>query len=126
MKEAASGGVLDKYVYVEITTRGGKGPWMKTTAGTYLYKPLPFTLAKNFYRPRYTVKNATTAIGTDLRSTIHWEPDVITDKDGKATVSFFSADKPADYTVVLEGTDLNGGFGYSRQKIKVAPTTTAK
>ena len=58
-------------------------------------------------------------MGTDLRSTIHWEPNVITDKDGKATVSFFSADKPADYTVIMEGTDLNGSLGYQRKKLKV-------
>ncbi len=118
--------VGNSIAYIEITTRAGKGPFMKLTPGTYLYKPLSFIISKDFYRPRYTIKNVTSAIGTDLRSTIYWEPDVITDKDGKATVSFFSADKPADYTVVLEGTDLNGGFGYSRQKIKVAPTTTAK
>ncbi len=111
--------------YIEITTRAGKGPFMKLTPGTYLYKPLPYTLPKDFYRPRYTVKNVTSAMGTDLRSTIHWEPRVVTDKAGKAAVSFFSADKPANYTLILEGTDLNGGFGYSRQKIKVV-TTTAK
>jgi len=107
------------WAFVEITTRSGKGPWMMVTPGIYLYKPLPYTLPKDFYRPRYTVKNVASAMGTDLRSTIHWAPRVATDKDGKAIVSFFSADKPADYTVVLEGTDLNGGFGYSRQKIKV-------
>jgi len=58
-------------------------------------------------------------MGTDLRSTIHWEPNVITDRDGKATVSFYSADKPADYTATIEGTDLNGNLGYSSKKIKV-------
>jgi hypothetical protein len=58
-------------------------------------------------------------MGTDLRSTIHWEPNLITDENGKATVSFFSADKPADYTVIMEGTDLEGNIGYGRQKIKV-------
>ncbi|MDB4926689.1 carboxypeptidase-like regulatory domain-containing protein [Mucilaginibacter sp.] len=106
--------------FIEITTRSGKGPFMKTTTGTYLYKPLPFTLAKQFYRPRYTIKNAIIAMGTDLRSTIHWAPSVVTDKEGKATVSFFSADKPANYTLILEGTDLTGAFGYNREKIKVS------
>ncbi len=112
--------------FIEITTRAGKGPYMRSTAGTYLYKPLPFTIPKDFYRPRYTVKNANSAIGTDLRSTIHWEPRVVTDKDGKATVSFFSADKAAGYTAIIEGSDLNGSFGYSRQKIKVTKAIVAK
>ncbi len=104
--------------WIEVTTRSKKGPWMKLTAGTYLYKPLPFTLPKDFYRPRYTVKNQTIAPGTDMRSTIHWAPQVITDKAGKATVSFFSADKPVDYTLVMEGIDMNGDLGYKRQQIK--------
>jgi hypothetical protein len=112
--------------FIEITTRSGHGPWMMVTPGTYLYKPLPYTLPKQFYSPRYTVKNITTAMGTDLRSTVHWEPNVITDKNGKATVSFFSADKPADYTVIIEGADLNGNLGYKRQQIKVVSSAALK
>jgi len=115
----------DNIAYIEITTRAGKGPYAGTTTGTYLYKPLPFTLPKQFYRPRYTVNNSNTAIGTDLRSTIHWEPDIITDKDGKAVVSFYSADKPSTYTIIMEGTDLNGNIGYKRQQIKISSKSIA-
>ena len=109
----------DCYVYIEVTTRAKKGPFMKVTPGTYFYKTLPFTLAKQFYSPKYTVKNKTTAIGTDLRSTIFWRPNIITDKDGKATISFYSADKVTNYTVLMEGTDLDGQLGFGRQQIKV-------
>jgi len=110
-----------------VTTYSGHGVlFLKHIPGRYVYKPPGATFPKNFYRPRYTVKNINTAIGTDLRSTIHWEPNVITDKDGKATVSFFSADKPADYTVILEGIDMNGSLGYQRQQIKVGSTIMQK
>src|SRR5690606_27501803 len=40
------------YAYLEITTRNGKGPFIKKTPGVYLYRPLPFTFPKKFYRPR--------------------------------------------------------------------------
>jgi hypothetical protein len=106
------------YAYIEITTRSKQGPFMKVTPGTYLYKTLPFTLPKQFYSPKYTVKNKTVAMGTDMRSTLHWEPNIITDAEGKATVSFFTADKPANYTVIMEGANLTGDIGYKRQKIK--------
>jgi uncharacterized protein YfaS (alpha-2-macroglobulin family) len=59
-------------------------------------------------------------MGTDLRSTIHWEPNLVTDANGKATVSFFTADKLTNYAIIMEGTDLDGGIGYSRQNISVA------
>jgi hypothetical protein len=110
---------FDTYAYIEITTRSKQGPFMKVTPGTYLYKPLAFTLPKQFYSPKYTIANKTTAIGTDMRSTIFWEPNIITDATGKATVSFYGADKAADYSVIIEGTDMNGGLGFGKKEIKL-------
>jgi len=103
--------------YIEITTRAKKGPFMKVTPGTYLYKTLPFSIAKEFYSPKYTVKNRTTAMGTDLRSTIFWQANVVTDKDGKASLSFYAADKASNYTVVVEGTDMDGGLGHGKRQV---------
>ncbi len=107
---------LDKYAFIEITTRGGHGPLIDNTPGMYLYKPLALNWPKQFYKPKYAVKDTTKRL-PDLRSTIAWEPDVITDANGKATVWFYAADKPATYTVIVEGSDLNGGLAYKRQKI---------
>jgi hypothetical protein len=118
-------GKIPPIAFIEITTRSGSGPYLKPAPWTYIYKPVPYTLPKQFYRPRYTPKNQNIAMGTDLRSTIHWEPNVVTDSLGRATVSFFSADKPSNYTLIVEGTDLNGNIGYKRQKIKAASTTIA-
>ncbi|WP_299289395.1 hypothetical protein [uncultured Mucilaginibacter sp.] len=110
----------DEHAYLEITTRAKKGPFMRVTPGTYLYKTLPFALYKEFYRPKYNANNRNIAIGTDLRSTIHWAPNVTTDAEGKARLSFYSADKPSIYTVTVEGTDLQGQIGYRKQKINAA------
>ena len=103
--------------FVEITTRSGNGPGISNTPGTYLYKPLPFSLPKQFYSPRYPVKNKDTI--KDYRSTIFWAPNVLTDKDGKATVSFYAADKKGTYTVIFEGTDGNGTIGSAKSKINI-------
>jgi hypothetical protein len=109
----------DRYipVYLEITTYSGNGAFMKKVPGIYIYKPIPFSLPKQFYRPKYTTKNTIT--GTDQRSTIHWEPNILTDTAGKAVVSFYSADKPARYTIIIQGTDLNGQFGFAWKKISI-------
>ncbi len=107
-----------EFAFLEITTRSGDGAYFKATPGVYLYKPLAFSLPKQFYRPRYTLKNKE-ALLPDLRSTIHWEPNFITDTLGNATVSFYSADKPTSYTIMLEGTDLNGEVGFTRKKLLV-------
>ncbi|GAB2987980.1 TonB-dependent receptor plug domain-containing protein [Mucilaginibacter puniceus] len=110
---------FNKHAYIEITTRSKQGPFMRVTPGTYLYKPLAFTLPKQFYSPKYTVKNKNTAVGTDMRSTIFWQPNIITDAAGKATVSFYSADKTADYSVIVEGTDMSGGLGFGKKELKL-------
>ncbi|MEX8547136.1 MAG: hypothetical protein V5804_05990 [Mucilaginibacter sp.] len=116
----------EEHAYLEITTRSKKGPFMRVTPGTYLYKTLPFALYKEFYRPKYNAGNREVAMGTDLRSTIHWAPNVITDAEGKAVVSFYSADKPGIYTIIIEGTDLQGQIGYRRQKINVATAAPSR
>lgn len=115
-----------EHAYLEITTRAKKGPFMRVTPGTYVYKTLPFSLPKEFYRPKYNVSNRNIAIGTDFRSTIHWAPNVITDSAGKARLSFYSADKPGIYTVIVEGTDLQGQIGYRKQKINVATAPSSR
>ena len=55
---------------------------------------------------------------TDIRSIIHWQPDITTDKNGEATVSFYTADNPASYSIIMEGSDLKGSFGTTRTSIK--------
>ncbi len=106
------------FAYLEVTTRSGNGAFMHHTPGVYLYKPLAFSLPKQFYRPRYALKSDKVLL-PDLRSTIHWEPNIITDSAGNATVSFYSADKPSGYTIILEGTDMDGRLGFLRKKIIV-------
>ncbi|MGY3214839.1 hypothetical protein [Mucilaginibacter sp. HD30] len=112
-------GRSNAFAYFEITTRAKKGPFMQVTPGTYLLRTLPFALAKQFYSPKYTVKNKTAGVGTDIRSTIFWEPNVVTDKYGKATVTFYSADKAATYTLLLEGTDMDGRLGFGKKQINI-------
>jgi hypothetical protein len=108
------------YSYIEITTRNGRGPFMKQTPGTYLYKTLGFSLPKKFYSPSYAGKDTT---GIDIRSTIHWEPNLVTNEKGEATVSFYSADQPTTYTITIEGSDMNGRMGSlsATAYIKISP-----
>ncbi len=73
---------------------------------TYVFKG--YYKARSFYSPKYEAKNPGI---TDDRKTIYWNPDIITDKKGKATFEFYNADSPGTYRVVLEGIDDNGNLG---------------
>jgi hypothetical protein len=58
--------------------------------------------AKTFYSPKYDVKKPEYE-KPDLRTTIHWEPSVVTDEDGNATISFFNSDSKTIIKVDVEG-----------------------
>ncbi len=105
------------HAFVEITTRGGVGPFLKKSVGTYLYRPLPFNIPRKFYSPKYTP--ASFPDKSDIRSTIFWVPDIVTNKEGRSTVSFFTADLPGKYSIILEGSDLQGSIGTGRTSIIV-------
>ncbi|HVV54027.1 MAG TPA: hypothetical protein VHC47_01810 [Mucilaginibacter sp.] len=112
-----------QFAFVEITTRSGDLK-MENTPGTYLYKPLAISWPKQFYKPKYKINDTTKT--QDLRSTIDWEPNINTDAEGNAVVSLYAGSKPSTYSVVMEGTDLNGSLGYERRRIVIKPAEKEK
>ena len=102
------------YLIISVTTKTGSGGFLM---GGTVFRPMPISWPHQFYSPRYKVNTPVT--GRDRRSTVYWSPDIETGEDGKAAGSFFSADRPGTYTLIMEGTDLNGNVGYSRKKIAV-------
>jgi len=103
---------------IEITTYSGVGWSIIHRPGIATYRPIPVIRPIQFYRPRYTVKNSYSVL-PDLRSTIHWEPNLITGANGIGALSFYAADIPGTYTVTLEGSDMRGCIGSQTFKIKV-------
>jgi hypothetical protein len=106
---------------VYVTTRAGIGPYLEKIPGAVVYRPMAVNTYKQFYRPRYLAKND--AARNDLRTTIHWEPSVVTDKDGNALLSFYAAGKPANYTIKIEGSNMNGQVGANIGTIAISSGT---
>lgn len=71
------------------------------------YAPNGYSSAKQFYAPAYDTPADQTKMA-DLRSTIYWNPNIITDASGKAKVEYFNADGAGIYKVALEGIDTKG------------------
>ncbi len=113
---AEYGGLPAENTYIEITTRGGFGAFLKGTPNIYRYKPMNYGDTKTFYHPRYTAINKNDK-KPDFRSTLYWNPNLVTDEKGNAQTSFFSADKKGSYTVWVEGSDMQGNFGFKTMKL---------
>jgi hypothetical protein len=83
------------------------------------FNPKGYAIAREFYSPKYVVNKLSTT-GPDLRTTIYWNPKVITDKTtGAASVQFFNADGAGSYRAVVEGIDNNGHVGRFVYRYKV-------
>lgn len=80
------------------------------------YNALSMLSPQRYYQPKYLpefveVKNQ--------RSTVHWEPNIITNKDGKAVISFYATDEAGNYSLNVQGADLMGRFGGNSSSIKI-------
>lgn len=90
-----------------ITTRRGAVKWsvVKYAPGLITYKPKGYYNAREFYSPMY---NMTPNDKPDLRTTVFWAPNLVTDEKGKVKFDYFNTDKAGNYRVVLEGIDTDG------------------
>ncbi|HEY4322913.1 MAG TPA: carboxypeptidase regulatory-like domain-containing protein [Mucilaginibacter sp.] len=81
-------------------------------------KPKGFYKAREFYSPKYD-HISTTNNRPDLRSTIYWKPELVTDKDGNTSFEYYNADGTGTYILTIEGIDNNGHLGRQVYRYKV-------
>lgn len=68
-----------------------------------------FYQARTFYSPKYDVPKPEYE-KPDFRSTIFWEPEIITDINGNATITFYNGDNTTDIQVNTEGISESGAL----------------
>lgn len=103
-KSASLSGVL-----IITTKRPGDDNFAsKPTSGSLMITPKGYNISKEFYSPNYKVAGSVSI--PDHRSTIYWNPNIITSESGKAKISYFNADDPGTYRVVIEGMDMLGNL----------------
>ncbi len=82
------------------------------------FNPLGYLKSREFYTPKYTTAASRTA-GTDLRTTVYWNPKVFTDKEGKMSFDFYNGDNKGTYKAIIEGTDIEGNLARFIYRYKV-------
>jgi hypothetical protein len=102
------GGVL-----IVNTKRGGEITYNASqlySPGIVTYTPKGYYTARQFYAPKYDDPK-TNLVVADLRSTIHWVPNILTNDKGNASFEYFNAGSKGTYRVVIEGLDSEGHLG---------------
>jgi hypothetical protein len=80
---------------------------------------------REFYQPNYDQETGEEMI-PDFRNTLLWEPSVITNENGEATLSFFCSDINTEFVGRIEGVSDDGllgtgSFKFTVRKVKFAP-----
>jgi len=94
---------------IVIFTKDGTGV-SKTSIQFHIktITPLGYQTPVEFYAPKYDTPEKRRSQNPDLRTTIHWQPDVRTDSLGMASFEFYTADESTSYTVIIEGLANDG------------------
>jgi TonB-dependent SusC/RagA subfamily outer membrane receptor len=92
-----------------ITTKTGEGRTTFNTRapGMLAYAPKGFYAVKQFYSPKYDVNPESKP---DMRTTVFWEPNLVTDVKGKASINYYNTDQVGTYRILIEGFDANGNL----------------
>ena len=113
----AAGGVI------RILTKDGSEVESKQLSPNFkAITPLGYQKPAQFYSPCYEVHAESD--GSDLRSTVYWNPSVRIDTDGHSRFSFHTTDAASpSYTIALEGVTASGEIIHSINKIPISSIT---
>jgi hypothetical protein len=95
-------GFRASYGIVSVFTKRGRNSPIQPPLNFINQPVYGYYQARTFYSPKYDVPQSEFS-KPDLRTTIFWEPNLETDIDGNATVSFFNADNREIIKADVEG-----------------------
>lgn len=103
---------------ISIILRDGSSVRDYEVVGVNQVKTRGFYQAREFYSPNYDVNDNRHSL-EDKRTTLFWEPMMMTDLEGRAAVAFFTGDVPSRYRVVIEGVTADGYPGTASTTFEV-------
>ncbi|MDP4239522.1 MAG: TonB-dependent receptor plug domain-containing protein [Bacteroidota bacterium] len=107
---------------IVINTKNGFVQTNTINPNIKVVKALGYQQPVKFYSPVYSTEQERNSSKPDYRTTLLWNPNVQVDSTGMVNLSFYAADIPTTYRVVLEGISSLGHLIYSAEKeITVAP-----
>lgn len=77
-----------------------------------------FYTAREFYAPDH-INGFDEQMKADIRTTLHWEPEIKIEKNGTAEISFFTSDSKGQYLIEVEGVSNSGLPLYQTSKFTV-------
>jgi TonB-dependent SusC/RagA subfamily outer membrane receptor len=105
---------------IAITLKKGYIQKAGVSPSLAIVKPLGYQKPVEFYVPKYQIDSVRLDTKPDLRTTIYWNPRLVTDSTGNVQVKFYTADKANNYSIIIEGVSADGEIcryvGYLRRQ----------
>jgi hypothetical protein len=96
---------------LNFTSYAGDMAGIEPDPGAFVLDYPGLQLKRKFYAPEYKTPEQTAGPLPDFRSLLCWAPELKTDREGKASLSFYASDLPGRYAVVLQGLSGSGMTG---------------
>ncbi|MEO8766302.1 MAG: hypothetical protein ABI416_18525 [Ginsengibacter sp.] len=77
-------------------------------------------LKREFYSPQYETDKQASSRLPDYRNVLYWAPDLKT-PGGKKDISFYTADVPGKYIVLVQGISSKGLAGFATADFTISP-----
>lgn len=92
-----------------ITTKAAKlgQARQSRSPGMLTISPKGYAATRQFYSPKYDINPDSRP---DSRTTVYWNPHLVSDTNGKANINFFNTDQAGNYRIVIEGIDAFGNL----------------
>ncbi|MBW3130771.1 TonB-dependent receptor plug domain-containing protein [Hymenobacter profundi] len=89
-------------------------PYAASPIGMATYALPRYYPTREFYQPPYQKPGAQLPPDDTRSATLFWAPQIVTDANGQATITFYTSDIGGEYRLSLEGLTNNGlpGTGY--------------
>lgn len=107
------------YGLVNVITRAGD--FSNVTLPDYAVR-LPYRVtepAKSFSSPDYSTQEKKQSRIPDFRNTLYWNPSIVTDKEGKAGLDFWTSDNKSDFEINIQGITRDGKLVSLKKTIKI-------
>jgi TonB-dependent SusC/RagA subfamily outer membrane receptor len=95
---------------IAVYTKAGTSTTYSSVGGTLVTKYSGYSTARTFYSPKYE-ENSSANTKPDQRATLYWNPQITTDRAGKASLSYYNSETATRHLLILEGIDQRGRLG---------------
>lgn len=99
-------GALGKHGILVVTTKGLSDSTIPISSS--ILSITGVNKSQKFGEVKYDTEAKLASRIPDLRTTLHWNPRVVTDQQGKASVLFYTADVTGVFRVQVEGISVDG------------------